>query len=319
MVRKKQKEIADRWTGDINNPLVSISCITFNQEQYIAQALEGFLIQETSFPFEILVHDDASTDNTAAIIKEYEKKYPDIIKPIYQQKNQYSQGNDVSEINIKRAKGKYIAFCEGDDFWTDPSKLQKQVDYLEKNPNCTACAARSQIYNDTEPTQELMPKEPGNRFISIEEIIEKGATQAPTQTIVVKKEAFYNYRRLNVKCLVGDYPMLLYWGFVGQIYSLDEVFSVYRQNALNSWSCKQKQSFSVKKRNIVSIMKMLNAFNSFSGYKYNNVIFKKKISLLPIRVASWNMIPYVLSGSISNFFFFIPLIVKKILKKGVKK
>lgn len=135
MIMKNQKEMTDRWASDINNPLVSISCITFNQEQYIQQAIEGFLIQETSFPFEILIHDDASTDNTAAIIKEYEKKYPAIIKPIYQSENQYSQGNDVSEINIKRAKGKYIAFCEGDDFWIDPLKLQKQIDVLEKNEN----------------------------------------------------------------------------------------------------------------------------------------------------------------------------------------
>ena len=98
--------------------LVSISCITYNHEKYIRDALEGFLMQKTDFKYEILIHDDASTDNTAKIIREYEEKYPDLIKPIYQKENQWSKGNYriSSTFNIPRAKGKYIAFCEGDDF-----------------------------------------------------------------------------------------------------------------------------------------------------------------------------------------------------------
>lgn len=120
-----------------NDPLVSICCITYNHEKYIQQCLEGFLIQKTTFPFEILIHDDASTDRTADIIREYETKYPDIIKPIYQTENQYSKGVFISATyNWSRAKGKYIALCEGDDYWIDPMKLQKQVDFLEAHPEC---------------------------------------------------------------------------------------------------------------------------------------------------------------------------------------
>jgi glycosyltransferase involved in cell wall biosynthesis len=118
-----------------NDPLVSICCITYNHEKYIQQCLEGFLIQKTTFLFEILIHDDASTDRTADIIREYETKYPDIIKPIYQTENQYSKGVIVSAVyNWPRAKGKYIALCEGDDYWIDSYKLQKQVDFMEANP-----------------------------------------------------------------------------------------------------------------------------------------------------------------------------------------
>ena len=117
-------------------PLVSILCDTFNHEKYISQALDGFIMQQTSFPFEIIVHDDASTDNTAQIIREYELKYPDLFVPIYQTENQFSKPevNIWTDITFPKARGKYIALCEGDDYWTDPLKLQKQVDFLEENP-----------------------------------------------------------------------------------------------------------------------------------------------------------------------------------------
>ena len=121
---------------NISKPLVSIDCITYNHEGFISDALEGFLMQKTDFKFEIIIHDDASTDQTANIIRKYEKKYPEIIQPIYQKENQYSQGVEISmQFQFPRARGKYIAICEGDDYWTDPYKLQKQVDFLEAHPD----------------------------------------------------------------------------------------------------------------------------------------------------------------------------------------
>ena len=116
------------------NPLVSISCITYNHVNFIRDAIEGFLMQKTTFPIEILIHDDASTDGTENIIREYEAKFPDIIKPIYEKENQWVKGRRGSAVfNFPRARGKYIALCEGDDYWTDQYKLQKQVDFLEEN------------------------------------------------------------------------------------------------------------------------------------------------------------------------------------------
>lgn len=112
------------------SPLVSITCLTYNHAPYLRQCLDGFVMQKTSFPIEILIYDDASEDGTQDIIREYERKYPDLIKPIYQTENQYSKGVKVEFVyNYPRAKGKYIAFCEGDDYWTDPNKLQKQIDF----------------------------------------------------------------------------------------------------------------------------------------------------------------------------------------------
>lgn len=128
-----------KWTSGVT-PLVSISCITYNHQNFIRDAIKGFLMQKTTFPVEILIHDDASTDKTAEIIREYEKKYPHLIKPIYQTENQYSKRDgSIGRIQRKRSCGKYYAACEGDDYWTDPYKLQKQVDFLEANPDFSVC------------------------------------------------------------------------------------------------------------------------------------------------------------------------------------
>ena len=136
MLQKTEQEIMKSWRGNLDEPVVSICSIVYNQGRYVAETIEGFLAQETDFPFEILIHDDASTDDSAEIIREYAKKYPNIIKPILQTENQYSQGiNPNHAYNYPRAKGKYIALCEGDDYWIDPLKLRKQVDFLEKNPD----------------------------------------------------------------------------------------------------------------------------------------------------------------------------------------
>ena len=126
---RSESQITSDWKLGVDSPVVSICCVTYNHERFVEDALEGFLKQETDFPFEILIYDDASTDKTADVVREYERKYPRIIKPIYQEENQFSRGVGVSSTyNFPRARGKYIALCEGDDYWLDAHKLKKQVD-----------------------------------------------------------------------------------------------------------------------------------------------------------------------------------------------
>ena len=141
------KEIMKEDNINISNdkvaqlPLVSICSITYNHAPYIRQCLDGFLMQKTNFKYEIIIHDDASTDGTTEIIKEYAEKYPDLITPVFQTENQYSKGlrGFFAKFVFPHAKGKYIALCEGDDFWIDPYKLQKQVDFMEANPEYSMC------------------------------------------------------------------------------------------------------------------------------------------------------------------------------------
>lgn len=121
-------------------PLVSICCVTYNHAPFIRKCLDGFLMQKTSFPVEILIHDDASSDGTDNIVKEYAERYPEKIFPLYELENQFTKGKCSLmdyEYNYSRARGKYIAYCEGDDYWTDPNKLQKQVAFMEDHPDCS--------------------------------------------------------------------------------------------------------------------------------------------------------------------------------------
>lgn len=121
-----------------DNILVSVVCDVYNHEPYLRQCFDGFVMQKTNFKFEVLVHDDASTDKSAEIIIEYTNKYPDIFKPIIQKENQYSKGVGIWKIyQFPRVKGKYVAFCEGDDYWIDPLKLQKQVTAIESDSKNT--------------------------------------------------------------------------------------------------------------------------------------------------------------------------------------
>lgn len=140
MIERTQENIMQKWPKGWSNPAVSIICLTYNHKAYISQALDGFLMQNTDFPFEVVVHDDASNDGTTDIIRMYEKKYPMIIKPIYEQENQYSKKDGaIDRIVGKSCNGKYIAFCEGDDYWINPYKLEKQYNVMESDSNISIC------------------------------------------------------------------------------------------------------------------------------------------------------------------------------------
>lgn len=154
-----------------NQPLmVTIRCCAYNQEPYIRECLEGFVMQQTNFRFEAIVHDDASTDGTAAIIREYAEKYPDIIKPILETENQYSKGDgSLGRIMNEHTHGKYVAYCEGDDYWIDPLKLQKQVDFLEEHPEISFSVCRFNLLNQSDKSIKLFE----NKYLDQPEKLDK--------------------------------------------------------------------------------------------------------------------------------------------------
>ena len=240
---RSEKEIIKSWKGDISKPLVSISCITYNHERYIRDCLDGFLTQKTTFPIEVLINEDASTDNTARIIKEYEKQYPTIIKPIYQKENQFSKGVYVT-INFiyPRAKGKYIAICEGDDYWTDPLKLQKQVDFLEAHPECSICFhpvvvkhEDNSIHDYIFPNSQTHPFIYQNSSTELKHLIPFNYIQTNS---VMYRWRFYNEKIEDVfpkDILPGDWFLHLLHAEKGKIGFIDRVMAVYRRHSEGIW------------------------------------------------------------------------------------
>lgn len=212
-----------------SNPLVSICCISYNQENYIRDAIEGFLMQKTTFPVEIIIHDDASTDATANIIRDYSEKYPDLFITIFQTENQYSKGvKPFSKYVLPKVKGKYIAACEGDDYWIDPLKLQKQVDFLERNPGFGLVYTKVKYFNQSK--KKIVRKQWGGPSTSFECLLMHNVI--PTLTVVSRREILINYEQemglLKKNWKAADYPMWLYTALKSKIHFIDQITGVYR-------------------------------------------------------------------------------------------
>jgi len=172
------------------SPVVSICCITYNHERFIAQALEGFLMQQTDFPVEIIVHDDASTDGTAAIIRNYSARFPGRIRAVLRTENQYQQGHSIMPMFAAWVRGEYIAICEGDDFWTAPEKLQSQVAYLRANPDCVACCHDSILVDEEGLTTAPSYFQSSQEKFTQAEVIESLLSREPTCSLVFRRSAF---------------------------------------------------------------------------------------------------------------------------------
>ncbi len=224
-------------------PLVSVCCMAYNHEKFIKETIESILCQKTDFPFEIIVHDDASIDGTANVIKEYAEKYPDIIKPIIQSENQYSKGIWIFDTYIvPQIKGKYLALCEGDDYWCDQNKLQLQVEWMEAHLDYSLCGHNSIVLNYLTGEKELFNDVFQDRDFSFEEILaggEKGRTVFHTSSFLYRADNKKMPLAFTVKG-IGDYPRLLYLATIGKVHFLSQVMSTYRSNVPGSWTTKNK-------------------------------------------------------------------------------
>lgn len=232
--------------------MVSVNCVTFQHKQYIRQALDSFLMQKTNFEFEILVHDDASTDGTGDILREYEKRYPGKVLPLIQTENQYSQGIDniSGAFNFPRARGKYIFMCDGDDYWTSPDKMQKQVDYMEAHPDCTLCihSARIELVGRALTEGQMRPY-CGNRVLTPEEIVDKSSGYAMS-SMAFPSRIVKNLPDYYVDCPVGDTPIQMIAASEGYGYYFDQPMSTYRVGVAGSWTVEGKSGDYARKQQI---------------------------------------------------------------------
>lgn len=275
------------------NKKVSVYCTAYNHEKYIEDTLKGFVRQKTNFEFEVIVHDDASTDGTRDIIQKYVKLYPQLIKPIFQTENQYSKGIGILvEYLLPCLQGEYVALCEGDDFWIDPYKLQKQVDFLDSHQEYGGCVHNSVLYDNRKHTNRLfnsMPKGIRSYDCELSQSIKNWGEEFHTSSVMYRKwiaDKFYIEEKpefgQKIK-EVGDFPLAIYLLLNGKVRYMPDVMSVYRLGTEGSWTEKQ-QNKKVRIQSDENIISMLESVNKYTEYRYQSIfdpeICARKFELL---------------------------------------
>lgn len=263
-------------------PIVSVICTTYNQKDYIEKALSSIVSQKTSFLFEVIVHDDASTDGTSDIIKEFEREYPELVKPIYEFENQYSQGiNIFLECCLPYCNGKYIAICEGDDYWIDDHKLQKQYDIMERNMQLDTCACRASVICDIDETEiyEIRPQK-HDSILSIEAVILGGGRYLATASLLFRKKLFNSLMPFE-RILFFDYTSQIKGALRGGIYYLDDKMTVYRSESKGSWSVRVEKNKDKIASHLEKEMEMLRQFDYDTNKEFHEVIEKRLKAYTP--------------------------------------
>ena len=223
--------VDQKWKKSVA-PVVSVFCLTYNHAHFIRNTIEGFLSQKTKFPVEIIIHDDASSDGTVEIVREYEGKFPHLINPIYQSKNRFSMGDELfTKFLLPKARGRYIAVCEGDDYWIDPLKLQKQVDIFNQHPDTIICGARAKTWSESKKnftvTTPALDKDitcmtPKQLFYLGDWV--KNCTRMIPKNLLLSIPAEYMMDYRHVHFILAKNP-------AGAFRCLDEVVAVYREHS----------------------------------------------------------------------------------------
>ena len=274
MIDKTEEQIMNSWIGEKTKPVVSVRCMAYNHADYIAKALDGFLAQKTTFPFEIIVHDDASTDGTTRILREYAKKYPHIIAPIIETENQFKKNNGVIEKAINETiRGNYIAYCDGDDYWNDPDKLQIQYEYMESHPECALCTHNTIMHNLLTNKESLFFewKEPVHILTPDEVFFD---WNVHLSSYFIHRE-LVTYRNAFPRVWCGDYVMLLCAFSKGTVAALNRVMSCYNFNNQNgiTWENKLLRKNGPDKEE--KRYDFLVRFNELTNYKYDDCVQRR--------------------------------------------
>lgn len=279
MINKTEKEIITNWQGSIDAPEVSIVCLSYNHEEFIDKALDSFLLQETSFPFEIVIHDDASTDSTKSIIEKYHLEYPKIIKPIYEQFNLYSKHDGSIRKNIcESCKGKYIALCEGDDRWSDEKKLQLQYNELENNKNAVLCVHNTMIHNlDSDCKDTKFNKWNEYKIMSPEDVF--FGWNVHTSSYFIRSSIYKvirDFPQIN-NYWFGDYIYLTISLYFGDIIYLPKIMSIYNKNNKNGVTYINSNS-SLEELVKKELMRVdyIHKYNKYTSNKF--IIYTQKIT-----------------------------------------
>ncbi|HRE41344.1 MAG TPA: glycosyltransferase [Ignavibacteria bacterium] len=292
--------------------LVSIICNFYNHEKFVSQTINSFLSQKKNFEFEILLHDDCSNDSTPNILREFENYYPNLIKVIYQKENQYLKGINVwTEIQFPRAKGKYIALCDGDDYWTDPYKLQKQVDYLENNPDCAFTCHSVHILNESGNAIPWKVFEKAKEIILTEDIIK--AHFIPTLSLVFRTSIVNKIPSWFNKIQSGDIALELILSTYGYGFYFFNNMGVYRFSGSGITITYSLEFYKFIQNKIYLYCK----FNEFSNNKFKEILNNRIIAIISYYVKN-NSSDSKLKILINSLYLLKDLLDKKYLIKALK-
>lgn len=293
----------------MKTPKVSIVCAVYKHEAYLRKCFDGFVMQKTDFPFEILVNDDCSPDGSAEVMREYERKYPELFHCIYQEENQYSKGK-ISwwEVLFPMAQGDYIAICEGDDYWIDPFKLQKQVDFMEQHPDYVACFHNARVQHQDHVS--LFNALDENHNPSTEDIIKRHWFIA-TPTLFFRN-VLHDYPEWRGEIVNGDYLLELLLAREGKFYYMDDVMAVYRQDGLGMSSVLKKDKVDMVDR----IVMLLNKMRPYYGDEYATA-FDDSIRNHQAMRANYAKEAYYEQHPLARFFR--PKTYKRKIKKWLRK
>lgn len=261
---------------------VQVVCLAYNQVEFIKDALDGFIMQKTNFPFEVLVGDDCSTDGTSEIIAEYARKYPNIITHIKREKNMGAQANSFDL--LARVDADYLALCEGDDYWTNPNKLQIQIDLLEKNKHLNGCFHKTEIIKEENVkfwnADEYFPKDKDGRQYWPSSLRKKTVQMADilpgiiaTSSIVYRYNKSIKYPDWFKYSIAGDRPLHCFMIKDGSFQYIDEVMSVYRVSQKEIWFNKNSEDNAIPELN--DWVQLLNNISNYFNNKYKCITFYK--------------------------------------------
>ena len=270
---------------EVMTVLVSVNCVTYNHENYIRDAIESVLMQVTDFEYELLIGEDCSTDNTMQIVEEYAQKHPDKIRVITSDHNVGARENSVRLHNA--SVGKYVAICEGDDYWVDPYKLQKQIDYLEAHPDCTFSFHNAYLVRGTNKERDSrrsLIKKDHNYFPNDKTEFTAGELALfgfiPTSSFIYRRELMDHPPDWYYSAVVRDNSLKLLTTSHGYAHFIDENLGVYRIEVKDSIMDKWKKEGNTKEKQIdrnKGFVMLLDNFNAYSNYKYDNEIKQAKI------------------------------------------
>lgn len=263
-----------------NGIIVSVLIAAYNHEKYIREAIESALMQRTNFNYEILIHDDASTDRTPKIIKEYEERYPFKIKPIYESENQFSKGLLAKTLYRRNFEGRYFAILDGDDYWTDCQKLQAQVDFLEAHPDYSMCMHNAVMKDEITGETKLLDSFPDDGTYTQEEQVMLGlGTDFPAfASFLFRTEFLKDMPEFFIKSGAGDYAIRQYYANCGKVYYSKKPMSVYRSAVPQSFMSNLRQDADFYGAYTLKSIRFFEQFDIYTDGRFSETLRKKIIS-----------------------------------------